>query len=170
MIMRGEIWTEVALSADRQIIMECVSQQKKEFRFAEIYFLLKKNDSERWQAKDVKIALEWLADMGLVRRKIVKAMLGQKWLFYQSRFDHGFLLSHLKQERCGHCMEDRIYICRVKFEILRYKYACIKERLNRALWNWPYSSPFVIAEIGFARPMTLEEKQLLKKKIEELDK
>lgn len=108
MIMSGEIWTEVILSVDRYIIMECVSQQTKEFRFAEMYYLLKKNDSERWQAKNVKITLEWLADMGLVRRKMVKVKPGQTWLFYQSRFDYGFLLSRLKREGGGYCMEDKV--------------------------------------------------------------
>ena len=161
---------EVALNSDRYVIMEYISSQTKEFRLAELYYLLKKQDPQKWKAKEVKISLEWLADMGLVRRKMVKVKRGQTWLFYQSRFDYSFLLSRLKQESGGHCMEDRVYVCRGNIEKLRYKYACIMERLNRALWNWPYNSPFVIAEMAFAVPMTPEEKQLLKKKIEELDK
>lgn len=168
--MSGEVWTEVMLNENRYIIMECVSKQTKEFRFAEMYYLLKKIDAGRWQAEDVKITLEWLADMGLVRRKMVKVKPGQTWLFYQSRFNYGFLLGRLKQEGGGHCMGDRVYICRGNIEKLRYKYACIKERLNQISWNWPYNSPFIIAEMEFAVPMTPEEKQLLKKKIEELDK
>ncbi len=161
---------EVVLGAERYMIMECVSRQTKEFRFAEMYYLLKKIDSGRWQARDVKITLEWLADMGLVSRKKVKVKPGQTWLFYQPCFDHGFLLSRINPESGGSCTEARVYICRGTIEKLRYKYACIKERFNLASWNLPYKSPFVIAEKEFAVPMTLEEKKLLKKKIEELDK
>ncbi len=108
--------------------------------------------------------------MGLVRRKKVKVKPGQTWLFYQPCFDRSFLLSRIKPEGGGNCTEARVYICRGIIEKLRYKYACIKERLNLASWNPPYNSPFVIAEMEFVVPMTLEEKQLLKKKIEELDK
>ena len=145
--------------------MECVSRQTKEFRFAEIYYLLKKLDPERWQAEEVKITLEWLADMGLVRRKIVKTRL-----FYQSCFDYSFLLSRIKQKGSIHCAEPSVYICKGIFEKIRYKYASIKERFNRASSKLLYKSPFIIAEIDFAVPMTLEEKQILKGKIEGLDK
>ncbi len=49
MIRGREKRTEVVLGADRYMIMECVSRQAKEFRFAEMYYLLKKFDSGRWQ-------------------------------------------------------------------------------------------------------------------------
>ena len=64
-IMNKEIRVEIMLSTDRYIIMEYVSRQVKEFRLAEMYDLLKKQDSQKWKAKEVKISLEWLADMGL---------------------------------------------------------------------------------------------------------
>ena len=167
--MSREIRMEVMLSADRYIIMENVSRQTNEFRFAEMYNLLKKIDLGRWKAKEVKITLEWLADMGLIKRKTVKASPGQAWLFYQPCFDHAFLHSRIKPEGSGNRAETRVYICRGIIEKLRYKYACIMERYNRVLWELSYKSPFVIAEMEFVIPMTPEEKQLLKKKIEELD-
>ena len=94
---------EITLSLDRYTIMEHVSAQASEFipvskmicqqitaivkveanhlankyareyRMADMYYLLKELEPEKWQAKDVKVTLEWLADMGLVKRKeIVK--------------------------------------------------------------------------------------------------
>jgi len=169
MITGRETGMEVVLGADRYMIMEWVSRQEKQFRFAELYYLLKKAGLVRWQARDVKITLEWLADMGLVRRKKVKEKPGQRLLFYQPCFDHDFLPGRIKPEDGGNCMEAGVYICRGTIEILRYKYACIKEKYNRAFWSLPNKSPFVIAEMEFAVPMTPEEKQLLKKKIEDLD-
>lgn len=159
--MSREIRTEVILSADRYIIMENVSRQTNEFRFAEMYYLLKKINPRKWQAKEVKITLEWLADMGLIRRKTVKVKPGQKWLFYQPCMDYIFLKSRIKSGGGENCAETRVYICEGIIEKLRYKYACIMERYNRAIWNLPYKSPFVIAEMGFAIPMTPKEKQLL---------
>ncbi len=161
---------EVVLDPDRFVIMEYVLSQTKEFRFAELYHLLKKQDPQKWKAKEVKISLEWLADMGLIRRKMVKVGPGQKWLFYQPCLDYVFPLIHIKPEGSGNCAETRVYICSGIIEKLRYKYACIRERFNRASWDMSYKSPFVIAEMEFAVPITSEEKQLLKKKIEELDR
>lgn len=77
--------------------------------------------------------------------------------------------SRIKPEGSGNRAENRVYICRGIIEKLRYKYACIMERYNRVFWEPSYKSPFVIAEMEFVIPMTPEEKQLLKKKIEELD-
>lgn len=159
---------EVELDPDRYDIMAYISGQKKEFRFAELYHLLKKHDPQKWEAKEVKISLEWLADMGLIKRKTVKVNPGQAWLFYQPCFDHDFLYNRIKPEGSGSCAETRVYICRGIIEKLRYKYACIMERYNRAAWDLSYKSPFVIAEMEFVIPLTPEEKQLLKKKIEEL--
>lgn len=62
---------EITLSLDRYTIMEHVSKQASEFRMADMYHFLKKLESEKWQAKDVKITLEWLADMGLAKRKLL---------------------------------------------------------------------------------------------------
>lgn len=168
--MNKEIRVEIMLSTDRYIIMEYVSRQVKEFRLAEMYDLLKKQDSQKWKAKEVKISLEWLADMGLIKRKTVKVKPGQAWLFYQPCFDHDYLLSRIKPEDRGNCTETRVYICRGIIEKLRYKYACIMERYTRATWDLSYKSPFIIAEMEFVTPMTPEEKKLLRKKIEELDK
>lgn len=161
---------EVVLDSDRYVIMEYVSQQAEEFRFAEMYYLLKKQDSPKWEAKEVKISLEWLADMGLIKRKTVKVKLGQTWLYYQPCFDYAFLSGRIKPKGGRTRTEARSYICRGMIEELRYKYACIMERFNRALWNLSYKSPFVITEMEFVISMTPEGKRLLKKKIEELDK
>lgn len=161
---------EVLLDSDRYVIMEYVSQQAEEFRFTEMYYLLKKQDSPKWKAKEVKISLEWLADMGLIKRKTVKVKPGQTWLYYQPCFNYAFLSGRIKPEGEGTRTEAMSYICRGIIEKLRYKYACIMERYNRASWNLSYKSPFVIAEMEFVIPMTPKEKQLLKKKIEKLDK
>ncbi len=160
---------EVALDPDRYEIMTCIAGRTEEFRLAELYYLLKKQNPQKWKAKEVKISLEWLADMGLIKRKTVKASPGQAWLFYQPCFDHAFLHSRIKPEGSGNRAETRVYICRGIIEKLQYKYACIMERYHRVSWEPSYSSPFVIAEMEYVIPMTPEEKQLLKKKIEELD-
>lgn len=124
--------TEVALSLDKYLIMECVSQQADAFRFAELYHMLKRMDPDRWRACDVKIMLEWLADMDLIKRKRVKVRSGQTWLFYQPGFDESFLHSRIKYGKDGNGLESRVYLCQGMLEILRYRYASIKERLNRA--------------------------------------
>lgn len=72
---------EVALDPDRYEIMIYIAGRTEEFRLAELYYLLKKQDPQKWKAKEVKISLEWLADMGLIKRKTVKASPGQAWLF-----------------------------------------------------------------------------------------
>ncbi len=169
MIMNREIEMEVKISADRYTIMQGVSRQKKEFRFAEMYYLLKGIDAARWQAKEVKLSLEWLADMGLIKRKIVKEKPGQSWLFYQPCFDDAFLHSRIRLKISGKRSETRVYICKGMIEKLRYKYACMRERHNRASWDLPYNSPCVIAEMDASVLMTPEEKQILLKKMEELD-
>lgn len=100
---------EVVLDPDRYDIMVYISSQTKEFRLAELYYLLKKQDPQKWETKEVKISLEWLADMGLIKRKTVKVNPGQAWLFYQPCFDHAFLHSRIKPDGSGNCAETRVY-------------------------------------------------------------
>lgn len=47
-------YMEVVLDSDRYVIMEYVSQQAEEFRSAEMYYLLKKQDSPKWEAEEIK--------------------------------------------------------------------------------------------------------------------
>lgn len=63
-----------------------------DFRMADIYFLFKGREAERWRAIEVKMILEWLTDTGLAKRKLVKAGRGQKWLFYRACYAYEFLL------------------------------------------------------------------------------
>lgn len=128
LINNEEKWMEITLSLDRYTIMEHVSQQAGEFRMAEMYFLLKGMEPERWQAVEVKITLEWLADMGLVKRKLVKAGHGQKWLFYQACYDYEFLFSRTELF-CD--MKIVKYKCRGNVERIRCLLAQINEKAYR---------------------------------------
>ena len=119
---------EIILSLDRYTIMEQVSQQASEFRMADMYFLLKRLEPERWRAIEVKITLEWLADMGLVKRKLVKAGRGQKWLFYQACYDYEFLLNRAELF-CD--MQAVKYKCQGNTERIRYLFAQINEKAYR---------------------------------------
>ena len=119
---------EITLSLDRYTIMEQVSQQASEFRMADIYFLLKRLEPERWRAIEVKITLEWLADMGLVKRKLVKAGRGQNWLFYQACYDSEFLFSRAE---LLYDMQAVKYTCQGNAERIRYLFAQINEKAYR---------------------------------------
>ena len=72
---------EIILSLDKYTIMEQVSKQASAFRMADMYHLLKKLEPEKWQAKDVKITLEWLADMGLAKRKLLNGGIDKNCCF-----------------------------------------------------------------------------------------
>ena len=159
---------EIMITPERYKVMKYVSQQKQAFRLAEMYYLMKRIDSEKWQAGELKIILEWLADMGLIKRKFVKAGRGQSWLYYQSCFDTMFLLERTKNESEIHCIKSISYLCCGVMEKLRYQYACIKEKINRASEHLSNNCPFMIAETDFAIPITPEQKSNIKKKIEQL--
>ncbi len=117
---------EITISRDRYAIMEYVSKQPGEFRMAEMYHLLRDLEPEKWQARDVKITLEWLADMGLVKRKLVKAGPGQKWLYYQACFDPEFLRSRTEILSDQEIVK---YECRGFAEKIRYLNAQKNEKL-----------------------------------------
>lgn len=118
---------EITLSLDRYTIMEHVSKQANEFRMADMYHLLKKLEPEKWQAKDVKITLEWLADMGLAKRKLLNGEYRQKLLFYQACYDYEFLLSRT-EPLCD--MEIVKYKCYSFAEKIRYFHAQINEKIS----------------------------------------
>lgn len=118
---------EITLSLDRYTIMEHVSAQDSDFRMADMYYLLKELEPEKWQAKDVKVTLEWLADMGLAKRKLVKASHRQKYLFYQACYDYEFLLSRTEL-LCD--MEAVKYKCYGFAEKIRYLHAQINEKIS----------------------------------------
>lgn len=122
---------EITLSLDRYTIMEQVSKQASEFRMADMYHLLKKLEPEKWQAKDVKITLEWLADMGLAKRKLLNGRHRQKLLFYQTCYDYEFLLSRTEQ-LCD--MEIVKYKCYSLVEKIRYLHAQINEKISYKIY------------------------------------
>lgn len=122
---------EITLSLGRYTIMEHVSKQANEFRMADIYHLLKMLEPEKWQAKDVKITLEWLADMGLVKRKLLNGEYRQKFLFYQACYDYEFLLSRTEQLSD---MEIVKYKCYSFVEKIRYLYAKINEKISYKIY------------------------------------
>ena len=49
---------EVELEPDRYEIMTYIAGRTDEFRLAELYYLLKKQEPQKWKAKEVKISLE----------------------------------------------------------------------------------------------------------------
>lgn len=160
---------EVMISCDRYMIMAYVSRQTKKFRFAEMYFLLKKISPGTYNAEYVKLTLEWLADMGLVKKIMIKVKPGQKWLYYQACYDYEFLQSRIKNSSERQSAEQIKYVCRGLLEKFRCRYAKVKEKINRVTIHPSYKSPFVIAEIEFAVPISQRERERLKKKIAELD-
>lgn len=160
---------EVMISCDRYMIMEYVSRQTKKFRLAEMYFLLKKISPGTCNAEYVKLTLEWLADMGLVKKIMIKVKPGQKWLYYQACYDYEFLQSRIKNSSERQCAEPVTYVCCGLPEKVRCRCAEIKEKINHATIHPSYKSPFVIAEIEFAVSISQGERERLKKKIAELD-
>lgn len=132
---------EIELSLDRYTIMKHVSQQAGKFRMAEMYHLLKGLEPDRCRPVEVKITLEWLADMGLVKREMVKAGHGQRWLFYRARYDYEFLLSRTKPD--GE-MDIVKYKCQGKAERLRYLFAQINEKAYRKQELMSYKYLFAI--------------------------
>lgn len=120
---------EVMISCDRYMIMEYVSRQTKKFRLAEMYFLLKKISPGTCNAEYVKLTLEWLADMGLVKKIMIKVKPGQKWLYYQACYDYEFLQSRIKNSSERQCAEQIKYVCCGLMEKFRCRYAEIKEKM-----------------------------------------
>lgn len=159
---------EIMLSQDRYTVMEYVSQQTEKFRFAELYYLLKKLDPDT-NAEDVKITLEWLVDMDLVKRIFVKVSHGQKWLYYRPRYDYGFLLSRIRLDSESQYAGAVKYRCYGLAEEIRYQYAGIKEKINHINVYPPYNFPFVMAETEYVVPMSQKQRELLRKKIDELE-
>ena len=80
---------DIILNQDRYTVMEYVARQTEKFRFAEIYHLIKKFVPGT-DVEELKITMEWLADMGLVKRIFVKISPWQEWLYYKSHYDHVF--------------------------------------------------------------------------------
>lgn len=107
--------------------------------------------------------------MGLVKKIMIKVKPGQKWLYYQACYDYEFLQNRIKDSSKKPCAEPVTYVCCGLPEKVRCRCAEIKEKINHATIHPSYKSPFVIAEIEFAVPISQGERERLKKKIAELD-
>ncbi len=150
------------LDSVEYIVMKCATQQKGLFSLADMCRMLKKAEPNGWTAKDVEIALEWLAIKRMLKKKHKKEGFLSFRKAYQSCYTYDFFVSHAKS------FEDIEEMQAASREGLSW-FRLMLGRMKESHIARMYSFKYAIAITEEFEPLTNEEKERLKESIKNLE-